>query len=97
MPVARSCGSRQKCASVWLDFSNMNSKRVLWSLGDARKAGRHDTAFHWYYSFGTCSTTASTSFFGVIGFADAANVLGFPKPNKIISHEVDLAIQWSHR
>src|SRR4029453_14782881 len=74
MPAERSFGSPLKCATAWLNFSNMNSKRVPRNLGDARKAGRRDTAFHCYYSSGICWTTASISSFGVNGFVDVSIV-----------------------
>src|SRR3954454_19191711 len=98
MPAATSFGSRQKSATVWLNFSNMNSKHAQRNLADARKAGQRDTDFHCYCTCGTCWTTASISSSGAIGFAEVGQRSCFLDPvERIIRHEMDLAIQWSHR
>jgi hypothetical protein len=59
-----------------------NSKRVRPNLAGAPEAGRHATASRCYCSSGTCWTTASISFSGVTGFADAPTFLLFRPASK---------------
>ena len=82
MHVAKSFGSQQRCATVWLNFSNTNSKHVPWSLADAQKAGRRDMVFRCCYFSGTCWTRVSISSSGTIGFANFTNILAFSRPKE---------------